>query len=62
MKDHSFNKWRVMNIKSELEGRRALVERGVEYYWDMALSNKVMQDDESDDDDEAGEEETPVEQ
>jgi U4/U6 small nuclear ribonucleoprotein PRP3 len=42
VKDHNFNKWKMIEIKSELEGRRALAERGVEHYWDQALSGPAM--------------------
>jgi U4/U6 small nuclear ribonucleoprotein PRP3 len=39
MKDHYFNKWKVIDYKSEIEAKRALEERGVLYYWDMAMNS-----------------------
>ena len=36
-KQRSFNRWRVIDMKSEAEGRLILAERGMEHYWDLAL-------------------------
>ena len=48
LKDHNFNKWKVVEIKSELEGRRLLSDRGVEFYWDRALTGEVAEDQDDD--------------
>jgi len=48
LKDHNFNKWKVVEIKSELEGRRLLSDRGVEFYWDRALTGEVAEDQDAD--------------
>ena len=36
VKKKQFDRWRVMEIKSESEGRRILMEKGVEHYWTLA--------------------------
>ncbi|CAK73897.1 unnamed protein product (macronuclear) [Paramecium tetraurelia] len=38
-KQHAFNKWRTIEIKSEAEGKRILAEKGVEQFWDLAMNN-----------------------
>jgi len=48
LKDHNFNKWKVVEIKSELEGRRLLSDRGVEFYWDRALTGEAAEDQDAD--------------
>eukprot|EP01016_Furgasonia_blochmanni_P035857 TRINITY_DN4017_c0_g1_i6.p2 TRINITY_DN4017_c0_g1~~TRINITY_DN4017_c0_g1_i6.p2 ORF type:complete len:154 (-),score=32.82 TRINITY_DN4017_c0_g1_i6:240-701(-) len=40
VKDHFFNKWRVVDVRSEIDAKRALAEKNVEYYWDMVMSYK----------------------
>eukprot|EP01017_Pseudomicrothorax_dubius_P042516 TRINITY_DN694_c0_g1_i2.p1 TRINITY_DN694_c0_g1~~TRINITY_DN694_c0_g1_i2.p1 ORF type:complete len:388 (+),score=106.40 TRINITY_DN694_c0_g1_i2:69-1166(+) len=40
LKDHSFTKWKVVEIRSEIEVKRALTERSVEHYWDLVLNYK----------------------
>ncbi|KAM3140975.1 hypothetical protein pb186bvf_006986 [Paramecium bursaria] len=37
-KQHAFNKWKAIEIKSEAEGKRILAEKGVEQYWDLAIN------------------------
>ena len=41
VKDHNFKKWFVMDIRSEVEAKRCLSERGVEFYWDMVMNYQV---------------------
>ncbi|CAD8148974.1 unnamed protein product [Paramecium octaurelia] len=38
-KQHAFNKWKTIEIKSEAEGKRILAEKGVEQFWDLAMNN-----------------------
>ncbi|EGR27825.1 u4 u6 small nuclear, putative [Ichthyophthirius multifiliis] len=38
VKDHSFNKWKAMETDSEVEAKRAFVEKNVEFYFDMAIN------------------------
>jgi hypothetical protein len=38
VKDHSFNKWKVMETDSEVEAKRSFVEKNVEFYFDMAIN------------------------
>jgi hypothetical protein len=33
----------VHDIQSENEGRRLLLEKGVEHYWDMAINYAVVE-------------------
>lgn len=40
VKDYSFNKWKVVELTSEVEGKKQLAERGVDYYWDMVQNYK----------------------
>jgi len=46
VKDHSFNRWKVIEAKSDLEGRRMLADRGVEHYWEHAIKGVSIKDDE----------------
>jgi U4/U6 small nuclear ribonucleoprotein PRP3 len=36
--DHIFPKWNIKEIRNELEGRKEFADRGVEYYWEIALN------------------------
>ncbi len=38
IKEAIFNKWKTIIVKSEIEGKRALAEKGVEFFFDMALN------------------------
>lgn len=38
VKDHSFNKWKVVDADSEVDGKRAFSEKNVEFYFDMAIN------------------------
>ncbi|KRX02842.1 hypothetical protein PPERSA_04045 [Pseudocohnilembus persalinus] len=40
LKDFNFNKWKVIEMTTEMEGKKALQERGVEYYWDLVANFK----------------------
>ena len=44
IKDHLFKKWQVLEFKSEMEGKRYLTEKGVDYYWDMVLTYELNMD------------------
>ncbi|CAD8067434.1 unnamed protein product [Paramecium sonneborni] len=39
-KQHAFNKWKIIEIKSEAEVKRILAEKGVEQFWDLAMNNQ----------------------
>lgn len=36
-----FDKWKVVEVKSEHEAIRALSDRGCEHYWNNVLSHKL---------------------
>ena len=38
VKDHSFNKWKVIETDSEVEAKRGFSEKNVEFYFDMAIN------------------------
>lgn len=38
MKQHAFNKWKTVEMKSEADGRRILGEKGVEHFWDLVMN------------------------
>ena len=38
VKKRNFEKWRVVDIRSENEAKRLLTERGCEHYWNMILN------------------------
>lgn len=40
VKDYAFNKWKVVDLTSEVEGKKTLTEKGVDYYWDMVQNYK----------------------
>ncbi len=40
VKKKSFEKWRVVDVRSENEARRLLGERGFEHYWNMVATFK----------------------
>lgn len=40
--DHMFPKWAIREIRSEAEGRKIFADRGVEEYWDMAVSQRFL--------------------
>ncbi len=41
MKDYNFKQWKTLDIKSEMEGKKALADR--EYFWDMAMGYKEIE-------------------
>ncbi len=38
IKKKNFEKWRVVDIRSENEAKRLLGERGCEHYWNMVVN------------------------
>lgn len=36
-KQHNFNRWRTVEMKSEADGRLALAEKNLEHFWDLAM-------------------------
>ena len=38
LKDYKFKKWGQYDIHSEMEAKKCLAEKGIEYYYDMALN------------------------
>ena len=35
VKKRSFEKWRIVDVRSETEAKRLLAEKGCEHYWNM---------------------------